>query len=110
MTRQMTAREAANLVPDGAVVAVNSSSGLCCPDAVLKGLGERFDDEGAPRNLTSVSRLHSALTTVAGSGLSKITTTAHDVTIRTNKSREFRFSKTPTKTVCLTRKKRLRTS
>ncbi|WP_170327602.1 acyl CoA:acetate/3-ketoacid CoA transferase [Ruegeria arenilitoris] len=54
MTKQMTAREAANLVPDGATVAVNSSSGLCCPDAVLKGLGERFYDEGAPRNLTTI--------------------------------------------------------
>ncbi|WP_170546760.1 acyl CoA:acetate/3-ketoacid CoA transferase [Ruegeria arenilitoris] len=54
MTKQMTAREAAHLVPDGATVAVNSSSGLCCPDAVLKGLGERFDDEGAPRNLTTI--------------------------------------------------------
>jgi propionate CoA-transferase len=54
MSKQMTAREAANLVPDGATVAVNSSSGLCCPDAVLKGLGERFQDEGAPRNLTTI--------------------------------------------------------
>ncbi|WP_170406322.1 acyl CoA:acetate/3-ketoacid CoA transferase [Ruegeria arenilitoris] len=54
MTKQMTAREAANLVPDGATVAVNSSSGLCCPDAVLKGLGERFDEEGAPRDLTTI--------------------------------------------------------
>ncbi|MBO9479142.1 acyl CoA:acetate/3-ketoacid CoA transferase [Shimia sp. R11_0] len=54
MTKLMTAREAANLVPEGATVAVNSSSGLCCPDAVLQGLGERFDEEGAPRNLTSI--------------------------------------------------------
>ncbi|WP_170756544.1 acyl CoA:acetate/3-ketoacid CoA transferase [Ruegeria lacuscaerulensis] len=54
MSKQMTAREAANLVPDGATVAVNSSSGLCCPDAVLKGLGERFDEEGAPTNLTTI--------------------------------------------------------
>lgn len=54
MSKQMTAREAASLVPDGAVVAVNSSSGLCCPDAVLKGIGERFDDENVPRNLTTI--------------------------------------------------------
>ncbi|WP_298852776.1 acyl CoA:acetate/3-ketoacid CoA transferase [uncultured Ruegeria sp.] len=54
MTKQMSAREAANLVPDGATVAVNSSSGLCCPDAVLKGIGERFDAEAAPQNLTTI--------------------------------------------------------
>jgi propionate CoA-transferase len=36
------------------VVAVNSSSGLCCPDAVLAALGARFEAEGAPRDLTSV--------------------------------------------------------
>ncbi|WP_337924754.1 acyl CoA:acetate/3-ketoacid CoA transferase [Szabonella alba] len=49
-----TAAEAARLVLDGATVAVNSSSGLLCPDAVLKALGERFLAEGAPRNLTSI--------------------------------------------------------
>ncbi|MDA5559034.1 acyl CoA:acetate/3-ketoacid CoA transferase [Shimia sp. MMG029] len=54
MTKLMTAREAANLIPDEAVLAVNSSSGLCCPDALLQGLGERFDEEAAPKNLTSI--------------------------------------------------------
>lgn len=42
------------LIRDGAVVAVNSSSGLCCPDAVLEALGARFDATGNPRGLTSV--------------------------------------------------------
>ncbi len=42
------------MVPDNAVLAVNSSSGLCCPDVVLAALGERFDRTGAPKNLTSV--------------------------------------------------------
>ncbi|MGQ3215590.1 MAG: acyl CoA:acetate/3-ketoacid CoA transferase [Shinella sp.] len=54
MKKVKTAQEAAQLVRDGAVVAVNSSSGLCCPDAVLKALGERFDNEGHPRGLTSI--------------------------------------------------------
>ncbi|GLR51751.1 acetate CoA-transferase YdiF [Shinella yambaruensis] len=54
MRKVKTADEAARLVRDGSVVAVNSSSGLCCPDAVLKALGERFDREGHPRGLTSV--------------------------------------------------------
>lgn len=54
VTKQTTAAEAVALIPDGAVVAVNSSSGLCCPDAVLQALGERFDATGAPTNLTTV--------------------------------------------------------
>ncbi len=49
-----SAEEAAASIPDGATIAVNSSSGLCCPDAVLAAVGRRFESEGAPRNLTSV--------------------------------------------------------
>jgi propionate CoA-transferase len=48
----MTAAEAVKLIGDRATVAVNSSSGLCCPDAVLKALGERFESEGHPQALT----------------------------------------------------------
>lgn len=54
ISKVRTAQEAVGLIGDGAVLAVNSSSGLCCPDAVLKALGERFEAEGHPRNLTSV--------------------------------------------------------
>lgn len=54
MSKIKTAAEAVKLIGDGAMVAVNSSSGLCCPDAVLKALGERFDAEGHPRGLTSI--------------------------------------------------------
>ena len=54
MSKVTTAEEAVKHVSDGAIVAVNSSSGLCCPDAVLAALGARFDEEGAPRDLTSV--------------------------------------------------------
>lgn len=54
MTKVLTAIDAVRLVPDNAIVAVNSSSGLCCPDAVLEALGARFDSEGAPRNLTTI--------------------------------------------------------
>ena len=54
MPKTMTPREAANLVPNGAIVAVNSSSGLCCPDAVLAGIGQRFEEENAPTNLTTI--------------------------------------------------------
>lgn len=54
MAKQMSAAEAARLVGDGDLVAVNSSSGLCCPDAVLEAIGERHAREGAPIGLTTV--------------------------------------------------------
>lgn len=54
MSKVVSAAEAARLVPDGATVAVNASSGLLCPDAVLKALGARFEAEGAPSGLTTV--------------------------------------------------------
>ncbi len=52
MPKIVSPAEAVKAIPDGAVVAVNSSSGLNCPDAVLKALGERFDREQHPRGLT----------------------------------------------------------
>ncbi|MCV6548080.1 MAG: acyl CoA:acetate/3-ketoacid CoA transferase [Cohaesibacter sp.] len=54
MTKIKTASEAVSHIRDGAVIAVNSSSGLCCPDAVLQALGERFDNQGSPRDLTTI--------------------------------------------------------
>ena len=51
MTRVITADEAAALIPDGAVVTVSSSSGLGCPDRVLRAIGERFEATGSPRGL-----------------------------------------------------------
>jgi propionate CoA-transferase len=53
-SKQRTADEAAAMIRDGAVVAVNSSSGLCCPDAVLAAIGRRFDATGAPSGLTTI--------------------------------------------------------
>ncbi|HET7093534.1 MAG TPA: CoA-transferase, partial [Thermomicrobiales bacterium] len=45
---------AATLIPDGATVSISSSSGLGCPDAMLRAIGERFAREGAPRGLTTL--------------------------------------------------------
>ncbi|HEY0791832.1 MAG TPA: acyl CoA:acetate/3-ketoacid CoA transferase [Chthoniobacterales bacterium] len=42
------------LVADGAVVTVSSSSGLGCPDAALRAIGEHFAKEGRPRGLTAI--------------------------------------------------------
>lgn len=54
MSKVVSAPEAVSHIADDATVAVNSSSGLCCPDAVLAALGQRFDETGHPRNLTSI--------------------------------------------------------
>lgn len=54
MNKIRTAEQAVSLIKDGAVVAVNSSSGLLCPDEVLKALGSRFDREQAPKGLTTI--------------------------------------------------------
>jgi acyl CoA:acetate/3-ketoacid CoA transferase len=54
MSKQITPAEAAALIPDGAVVSVSSSSGLGCPDLMLKAIGERFDATGHPREITTL--------------------------------------------------------
>ncbi len=56
MTRQkvISASDAARLIPDGAIVTVSSSSALGCPDAMLAAIGDRFEAEGHPRNLTTL--------------------------------------------------------
>ena len=54
MTKIVSAAEAVSRIGDGQVVTVSSSSGLGCPDLVLKALGERFDATGHPRNLTTL--------------------------------------------------------
>jgi acyl CoA:acetate/3-ketoacid CoA transferase len=55
MKKVITAAEAAALIRDGDVVSISSSSGLGCPDKVLQAIGERFDREQSPRNLTTLN-------------------------------------------------------
>jgi propionate CoA-transferase len=54
MTKIVSAAEAAARISDDCVVTVSSSSSLGCPDLVLKAIGERFEAEGHPRNLTTL--------------------------------------------------------
>ena len=54
MARVITPDEAAALIPDNAVVTVSSSSGLGCPDRVLRAIGERFETTGTPQGLTTL--------------------------------------------------------
>lgn len=54
MSKVTSPAEAVARIKDGQVVTVSSSSGLGCPDLVLKALGERFDKTGQPQNLTTL--------------------------------------------------------
>ena len=54
MGKHITPDQAAALIPDGAVVSVSSSSGLGCPDLMLKAIGEHFEATGHPRELTTL--------------------------------------------------------
>ena len=53
-SKVVSPQEAVSRIEDGAVVTVSSSSGLGCPDKVLEAIGERFESEGHPRNLTTL--------------------------------------------------------
>ncbi|GAB5375963.1 MAG: acyl CoA:acetate/3-ketoacid CoA transferase [Acuticoccus sp.] len=54
MSKVVSAADAVAKIGNAITLAVNSSSGLCCPDAVLAALGQRFEDTGAPRDLTAI--------------------------------------------------------
>ena len=54
MSKVVDIHDAVAQIPDGAVLSVSSSSTLGCPDAVLRAIGERFESEGHPRNITSL--------------------------------------------------------
>lgn len=53
-SKQITLDEAARLIPDHATVTVSSSSGLGCPDATMRAIGEHFARNGSPRGLTMI--------------------------------------------------------
>jgi acyl CoA:acetate/3-ketoacid CoA transferase len=53
--KQISLEDAAALIPSGSTVSVSSSSGLACPDALLRAIGDRFRARGEPRDLTVVS-------------------------------------------------------
>ncbi|MES0862871.1 CoA-transferase [Ruegeria sp. SCPT10] len=54
MSKLVPASDAVSRIPDEAIVTVSSSSALGCPDLVLKAMGERFQAEGHPRNITTM--------------------------------------------------------
>jgi propionate CoA-transferase len=54
MPKIVSAAEAVKRIINNATVAVNSSSGLNCPDDVLKALGERYRDTQSPKSLTMI--------------------------------------------------------
>ena len=54
-TKVISAEQAAKLIKSNDVVSISSSSGLGCPDRVLEAIGQRFDVEGLPANITAIS-------------------------------------------------------
>ena len=54
MPKIVSAAEAVSHIKDHDIVVVNSSSGLGCPDATLKALGQRFAQTQHPRDLTMI--------------------------------------------------------
>jgi propionate CoA-transferase len=54
VSKVVSAERVAAQIPDNAVITVSSSSALGCPDLVLKAIGQRFDDQGHPKNLTTI--------------------------------------------------------
>src|SRR6266487_2391085 len=50
----LSSAQAAVLIPSGATVTVSSSSGLGCPDTLLRAIGERFTQMGEPCALTVI--------------------------------------------------------
>lgn len=51
-TKFITAAQAASVVPPGSTVVLGGMVSMAVPEAVLKALGERFESEGSPRDLT----------------------------------------------------------
>lgn len=54
MSKVVSSAKAASEIQDSSVVTVSSSSSLGCPDLVLKAIGERFEADGHPTNLTTI--------------------------------------------------------
>ena len=52
--KHISLEQAAELISDNQVVSVSSSSGLGCPDAVLKAIGGRYELTGSPRQITTI--------------------------------------------------------
>src|SRR3984893_14041557 len=50
----LSSANAAALIPDEATISVSASSGLGCPDTLLRAIGERFARQGEPRGLTII--------------------------------------------------------
>ena len=75
--RIVTASEAAQLVPDGATVALCGCLSLLEPDAVLQGIEARFLRDGHPRDLTVIHPVMVA--SRKGTGINRL---AHDGLMR----------------------------
>ena len=68
--RIMTSPEAAQLIPDGATVALCGCLSVLEPDAVLQGIEARYLQQGHPRDLTVIHPVMVA--SRKGSGINRL--------------------------------------
>ncbi|HSB73005.1 MAG TPA: CoA-transferase [Candidatus Methylomirabilis sp.] len=73
----VTASQAAHLIPDGATVALCGCLSVLEPDAVLRGIEDRFLKEGHPRDLTVIHPV--MVGSAKGAGINRL---AHDGLMR----------------------------
>ncbi|MGE9994581.1 acyl CoA:acetate/3-ketoacid CoA transferase [Peptoniphilaceae bacterium SGI.137] len=72
MTKFITLKEAAALIPDGSTVGVSGFGSFSSPDSIFDSIHNRYIEEGSPKNLTIVSGVAPGNFDPEGSGLSKI--------------------------------------
>lgn len=53
-SKRISLEDAAALIPNSVTLSVSSSSGLGCPDAMLRAIGDRFRASGEPHGLTAI--------------------------------------------------------
>lgn len=72
MKKIITPREAANLIQDGAILALGGFGSYCGPDALLEALGQRYTETASPRNLTVVAGISTGDNTLDDRGMNRI--------------------------------------
>ena len=72
MARLITPREAADLVQDGAVLALGGFGAYCGPDALLDALASRFQESRHPAGLTVVTGISTGDNTQNDVGMNRI--------------------------------------
>lgn len=70
--RQITAREAAELIQDGMTLGVGGFGAYAAPDELLAALANRYEERGSPRSLTAVCGISPGSNHRDGRGLARL--------------------------------------